>query len=458
MQTGQEMKKISLTVVVALLCGCASYTKQTEQFKAQWIAGNTEVAAQIATDEAESRADSRDAIVWRLEQGAALRADGKPMESNVAFDEAEPKIKYYREDAARVRASKEVVSAVTNLAAVPYEGYGYDRVMLHTYKALNYLQLGEKDAARVEFKRAENAQKNELERNAKRLEAARETKQDSSKYYQNSGAKIQDELTALEPRIDEDYGDFGNPFYDFMHTLSLWTQDNSENALVSLRRINSTVGGLQFLEDEIKLVNDVLDGKSSPRLTYVVYESGLAPLREEKTIGPFPIPAGTDEDGNPIVITFYAALPKLSFRGEPSSMTVRVGESSFSSTRLCNMDAVVAREFKSEQPGVIARTIVSSALKALASYEAQKRAGDIGMIAGLLYQAASTQADLRTWTSLPKEFHVCRVTTPTDRAIGISTSRGGSANVTIIDGLINIVYIKDFGPNTLLKVDQFKLK
>ena len=452
------MKKISLTIAVAALCGCASYTKQTEQFKAQWIAGNTEVAAQIATDEAESRADSRDAIVWRLEQGAALRADGKPMESNVAFDAAEPKIKYYREDAAKVRASKEAVSAVTNLAAVPYEGYGYDRVMLHTYKALNYLQLGEKDAARVEFKKADNAQTNELKRNAKRLEAAREAKQDSSKYYQNAGAKIQDELTALEPRIDLDYGDFGNPFYDFMHALSLWTQDNSENALVSLRRINSTVGGLQFLEDEIKLVNDVLDGKSSPRLTYVVYESGLAPLREEKSIGPFPIPAGTDEDGNPIVITFYAALPKLSFRGEPSSMTVRVGESSFSSARLCNMDAVVAREFKSEQPGVIARTMISSALKAVAAYEAQKRAGDVGMIAGLLYQAASTQADLRTWTSLPKEFHVCRVTTPTDRAIGISTSRGGSANVTIIDGLINIVYVKDFGPNTLLKVDQFKLK
>jgi len=452
------MKKISLTVVVALLCGCASYTKQTEQFKAQWIAGNTEVAAQIATDEAESRADSRDAIVWRLEQGAALRADRKPMESNVAFDEAEPKIKYYREDAARVRASKEAVSAVTNLAAVPYEGYGYDRVMLHTYKALNYLQLGEKDAARVEFKRAENAQTNELERNAKRLEAARETKQNSILSNVSPDAKIQDELTDLEPRIDEDYGDFGNPFYDFMHALYLWTQDNSENALVSLRRINSTVGGLQFLEDEIKLVNDVLAGKSSPHLTYVVYESGLAPLREEKTIGPFPIPAGTDEDGNPIVITFHAALPKLSFRGEPSSMTVRVGESSFSSTRLCNMDAVVAREFKSEQPGVIARSMVSAALKAVASYEAQKRAGDVGMIAGLLYQTASTQADLRTWTSLPKEFHVCRVTTPTDRAIGISTSRGGSTNVTIIDGLVNIVYIKDFGPNTLLKVDQFKLK
>ena len=190
--------------MVALLCGCASYTKQTEQFKAQWIAGNTEVAAQIATDEAESRADSRDAIVWRLEQGAALRADGKPMESNVAFDEAEPKIKYYREDAARVRASKEAVSAVTNLAAVPYEGYGYDRVMLHTYKALNYLQLGEKDAARVEFKRAENAQKNELERNAKRLEAAREAKQNSILSNVSPDAKIQDELTDLEPRIDEE--------------------------------------------------------------------------------------------------------------------------------------------------------------------------------------------------------------------------------------------------------------
>lgn len=443
------MKKLILIVGVSLLCGCASYTSQTEQFRSQWVAGNTEVAAQIATKEADERADTRDAIVWRLEQGAALRADGQYDESNRAFEKAEDQIKYFREDAARVRGGKEAVSAVTNLAAVPYEGYGYDRVMLHTYKALNYLQIGDKQGAKVEFKRAENAQENENERNIKRLEKAK-VEVRKNKDVSLAKANSEGKLDVIQPDIEMDYGDFGNPFKDYIHALFLIAEMNN-NARLVLRRVNSTLGGVALIEEEYKFVDEVLlNGKDYAPRTYVIYESGLAPVREEVRID---IPLMIEN-----VPYVAAAFPKLVNQGQSSSMTVSAGGKTYSSVRLCSMDAIIAREFKTELPGVIARTLVSAAIKAAATKVASDKGGDIGRLVGMLYQAGSTQADLRTWSALPKEFHVCRFDTPSDRAISISTSGGATAGVTVDDAQISIVYVKDFGPNTLLKINQFLLK
>ena len=113
---------------------------------------NTKKAAELANVQVYDRSDSRDGVIWLLEQGAALRANDQLPESIYAFDRAEKRMQYY-ESQAKVRVSKETTALVVNLATVPYEGRGYDRVMLNTYQALNYLRLGQPDAAMVELDR-----------------------------------------------------------------------------------------------------------------------------------------------------------------------------------------------------------------------------------------------------------------------------------------------------------------
>ena len=39
-----------------------------------------------ATKKADDNADNKDAVIWRLEQGAVLRANGQYDDSNKAFD------------------------------------------------------------------------------------------------------------------------------------------------------------------------------------------------------------------------------------------------------------------------------------------------------------------------------------------------------------------------------------
>lgn len=438
------MRSVCHLVFVLLLTGCASYESQTGSFRRAWNGGSIGQAAQIASREAGKRSDSRDAVVWFLEQGAALRAAGQFAASNHAFEQAEKRIAFY-ERQAKLRLSREATGLLTNLAALPYEGRGYDRVMLNTYQALNYLQLGQAEAALVELRQAHAEQDAEVVRNARRIVAARK----SAGEYERSIRRAN--LDELQPDIALDYGAFVNPFTDFLHALCLWSlaADDRENALVSLRRIHSTLGGPEFLADEIKRVDRILSGAKHPDLTYVIFETGVAPIRREVRLD---VPLF---DKN--VPYVAAAFPRLERRGRSTPANVVIGEAKHSTTLICDMDAVVARDFRTELPAVIFRTLAASAAKAAMAKKAREEAGDLGAIAGFLYQAAGAQADLRTWTTLPKEFRVCRVETPGDRKLTLLVGPQKS-EVAVNTGRVNVVCVKSFAPDAPLKIQQFRLK
>ena len=141
-------------------------------------------------------------------------------ESNYAFDRAEKRIKYY-ESQAKLSLSKETTGLVTNLAAIPYEGTGYDRVMLNTYQALNYLQLGQTGAALVELRQANEAQQAELTRNTRRINSARKSARqlNSNILRTEKDINTQAALSKLQPSLNMDYGPFVNPFTDFIHAI-----------------------------------------------------------------------------------------------------------------------------------------------------------------------------------------------------------------------------------------------
>ena len=154
---------------------------------------------------------------------------------------------------------------------------------------------------------------------------------------------------------------------------------------------------------------------------------------------------------------------------------------------VASMDGIVSLDFKNDLPVVITKTIAATVVKAVAAYaanDAARQAG--GDLAGLLTQVATAAyemavniADTRTWTTLPKEFQVCRIPTPADgklelvTATGIKTTvtlagagTGNQANVssgTVQASLnsrspITVVYVKSISATSPLLVTQLKLK
>jgi len=441
-----------LGIALLLMTGCASYERQTAAFRGAWNAGNVQKASELANMQVYDKSDSHDGVIWLLEQGAALRANNQIKESIYAFERAEKRMRHY-ESQAKIRVSKEATALAVNLESVPYEGRGYDRVMLNTYQALNYLHLGQRDAAMVELRQASDEQDAELIRNARRITSARKS---AGRYRSNilrtqNSAGTRNQLDSLQPSLNMDYGAFVNPFTDFLHALCLWSlaDDQSENAIVSLRRIYQTLGQPRFIADEIKAVDKILSGGKHPDLTYVIFEIGVAPIRKEVRLD---IPLFDQE--LPYVT---AEFPRLENRGHPLTCAVVIGKNKSDAMVICEMDAVIGRDFQSELPGIITRTLSSAVLKATATKQLSDKAGDIGTVAGTMYQIFSTQADLRTWTSLPKSFAVARVKTPSDRRLTLFV--GPQKNeVTVNKGEVNVVYLKGFAHGAPLKIHQFRLK
>ncbi len=459
-------------IMILFGAGCASYNTQSRKVSQCWDMGNFQAAAIQITKEADKRGNSKDAVIWRLEQGAVLRAAERLEESNQAFDKAEELVNKY-EEAARMSVSREALATVTNLTTLPYEGFAYDKIMMNTYKALNYLQMGDSEKARVEFNRAFQRQDDAVHINTKRIEKAIE---DGKKQNYNVNLAKVNRDGKFKSQFDNYYGDldqfkaysvYVNPLTVYLDGLYFMTHatggSDLERSRKSFERVLGMIGENKYIRQDMETLQQVVSGKPMSATTHVFFETGQSPEREQIRID---LPLFIITPGVPYV---GAAFPKLKYRADYiSALNVSYDGKTEAALLLSNMDAVVAREFKNELPTIITKTLIASAIKAGATYGAyagttnggrqNSGAGLAVLIAGAIYQVAMNQADLRTWTTLPKEFQFCRIPTPADRKIELASPHSGLKTPVVIDaGVVNVVWVKSVNRNSPFSVMQFKL-
>ena len=480
---------LPITAAGLLSTGCKTYEQQNKVI-GYWHRGDLTNAIVEATKQADDNANNKDAIVWRLEQGATLRAAGRYDESNKAFDLAQLKIDDYVQKA-KVRLGQETGALLSNQANLDYEGRSYDGIMLNTYRALNYLALGQTDSARPEIIRAYQRQQDAVADNARRIQKTQDEadkqkdkatmdKAENSPQFQ---AQLQNSMTNLSDI--KVYSDYVNPFTVYLDGLYFMANatdaSDLERAHKSLERVTGFVPDNEYVKQDLAAVNGLLNAKPLVPTTYVIFETGCAPMRGQVRID------------IPIIVSKVsyvgAAFPTLKPQGNfQRDLTITANGVNYRTETVCDMDSIVARDFKNDLPVVITKTIAATVTKAVAAYAANDAArqagGDLG---GLLmqlgtaaFQIAVNIADTRTWTTLPKEFQICRFPTPADGKIDLSTPNGmrmsvtldGVTNTSKIDltstggvqaslntgSLVTVVYVKSIDNGTPLLVSQFKLK
>jgi hypothetical protein len=142
--------RLILAILVTALAGCASYPAKGPRARLANETGDYEAVATLAAAAAED--DANDALVWKLEQGAALRALGRLPESVRVFEDVERRFRA-EEEAPGFSISEAGASLLVNDLAAPYRAKPYDRIYASTYQALNRLELGQIEAARVSLTR-----------------------------------------------------------------------------------------------------------------------------------------------------------------------------------------------------------------------------------------------------------------------------------------------------------------
>jgi hypothetical protein len=509
--------------LLALLftAGCATYQQQTAEFSSATQTGSLAAAVTTINKQADAHQGSKDEIVWRLEQGLSLRsaaladpvqvaglipqtpqakadknAPAQPppppptpeevrtyflQRSIAAFDQAEARVDRYEEEA-KVKVGSEVGAAFTSQANLPYRGRAYDKVMMNAYKAINYLELGKKDEARVELNRSLQRQRDAVAENEKRIAEAQQiaaqakdgkvkTEDGKSAAYDTNKA-MNDPKTggALQAALNESltpmkpYGDYVNPFAVFLDGLFFAHLGENgsdwERARKSFERAAGIVPENPYLKQDLEQAAQVAEGKAPENLTYVIFETGTGPARDQTRID---IPTFLIGGGPAYV---GAAFPKLKFNDSYlPSLSVACGDQTFATSTIASMDSIVANDFKNDWPTVLTKTLVTTATKAITQAVAEKVANDRGgMWAGLatkvLMSAVNSStniADTRTWTSLPKEFQYARLATPADRQLTLNAG-GATQTVAVMPGSVNVVYVKSTSPTAPLLVSQFALR
>ena len=463
--------------VIAILftTGCETYQNKNQTLK-YWRRGELTNAVVEATKQAESHTNSVDAIIWRLEQAAVLRAVGDFRASNQAFDQAQETMEEYTQSA-KVSVSREAGALLSNQATLPYQGRAYDGVMLNTYKALNYLSLGESEKARPEIIRAYQRQQDALAQNRRQIEKAQAdlAEQDAANRElvekQQNSAQLQNHVASLNRQLDQfkAYADYLNPFTVYLDGLFFManeaTASDLERARKSFEQLAS-LGANDYIQQDLATVEDRLAGKPFPPTTYVIFETGCAPIRNQIRID---IPTFW-----PQMPYLGAAFPELQFSTNYFSELSITGQGLDKKTAvIASLDSVIAQEFKKKFPSIITKTLISTAIKATATHfawQATRRRGPDGrlddggfagmavIIGAVIWQSANNIADTRTWTTLPKEFQIARFPTPADRQIKLVTGNGQQATVTIPDGTLNLIYVKSINTRSPLVIDRIKLK
>ncbi len=474
-ELGKTVQLLLLAAIVGLITtGCQTYQQQNKVIS-HWQQGDLPAAVAEAKVRAEKNAHNKDAIIWQLEQGEVLRAAGQYADSNQAFDRAQEKIDDYAEKA-KIRIGQEAGAMLSNQAELDYEGRSYDGIMLNTYEALNYLALGETEKARPELTRALQRQQDAVDANKKRIEKAQaaveENKDKATIQKAQNDPKLQSQLLAVTSNLNtvKVYADYVNPFTSYLDGLYFMAnaanKDDLGRAQFSFKQVSSFAPDNDYVKQDMATVDDLLNNKPLPPITYVIFETGCAPERGQIRVD------------IPIIISKVsyvgAAFPTLKLQGNYTpSLIVSSSETNETTALVASMDSIVALDFKNELPVVITKTVAATVIKAVAAYainDAARQSGGNNValgnnIAGLItqigtavYQIVVNIADERTWTTLPKEFQVARIATPPDRKIDLTTPNGIKTSLTIGDGTVNVVYVKSVNAATPLLVSQFKLK
>lgn len=421
-----------------------------------WKSGDLPRADAESKKLVEKNQKGKDSIIYQLERGAILAGNQQPGPSTVAFDEAEKGIDEFAAKA-KTSVGDEVLSGALDPTMIAYRGHAYDGIMMNAYKALNFLREGEGEKAKVELTRASQRQIDAVEANKRRIEreaAELEKRKDKQKIQKaEEDDRLKQQLEEVYGDLDQlkPYANYENPYavyLDGLVTMAVSTSlADNDYARKAFERAMGFEPENPHLKADLAAMEGVVAGQAIPPTTYVIFETGSAPTRDQVKIQ-FPIPG--------VGSYFAAAFPKLRFNDDFARyLEVSYGATNDKSVLLASMDSVIGREFQNDLPGMKTRSLATAAGRATA----MGFAGTLGKALVVTLELFFGDADLRTWVTLPKEVQVCRFATPEDRKL-VLTAPGGNqrTEVTVGEGHFNLVHVRSINARTPLIVTQAKLK
>lgn len=401
-----------------LLIGCATYYQKNIVFQDYFSQGKLEEANDYL-DKNKKLSKSNNQLLYDLQKGVVLQMLDNYSESNTYFEEAYTFTEDYRKN-----YSLEALSLLTNPTVKPYTGEDHEVVLIHYFKAINYLKLNQLDEALVECRRI-NIKLNELN----------DRYQDKKNRYSVDpfAHNIMGIVFEAAGEVNDAFIAYRNAYEAYKSTssfLSVKVPEQLKKDLLRTAYLNGFRNELIRFENEFDVKYEHENNEGGELI--FLWHNGLGPVKSEWTVNfflvkgqggvvnfenkemgmnfPFSVPADSEgksklED----VKIVRAAFPKYVDRkpyyhranitANNRQYALEKGED-VSSIAFVTLEDRMLREF--------ANSLLRLALKQAAEVATRKENEGLGTLLSIV-NAVTEKADTRNWQTLPHDISYSRV-------------------------------------------------
>lgn len=436
---------------------CASYHDRISDYYQKVGAGDW-VEAEKTLDKNPLLKKPRNKLLYLMEKGRLAHLAGEYAKSNQFLNEADLLF-----DVGLTSTGDAIVGAVLNPMSQNYKGEDFEVFMLHYYKALNYLYLGDKEAAIVEARRI-----------TLQTQAQKDKFNDKDSRYSKDAFSL-----IMQGLIYEADGDINNAFIAYRNAVEVYQQSEDgvyygvsipENLKYDVMRTAYKMGftsELTKFESQFGLTFKDYTETAGGELV-LFWENGVAPIKRQEdlfftlvkgdngslfftdALGGLMIPFDFGFSGSANLTDVHSlrvALPKYEARNPLyRSAVVSVNQDAFAFELVEDVNTLAIQTLRErwgkELGGVLTRLAVKKATEyALTSSAKSSNGKNDALLEGLgmgvqLFSMLSEKADTRNWQSLPGYISYVRI--PLEKGTNEVKLRLTKANGAEVDDVIQV--------------------
>ena len=408
--------RAGLLLGAVVLSGCATYSDSFGIINRNLSDRQYDAALQEIEKQSVSKTGR---ALYLLNKGMVLRMKRDFAGSNQALEAAKAEM----ERLYAASLSENTLSFVVNDATVSYAGDDYEQVLVHLYMALNYLELGQPDDARVEALQVDI----KLREIGEKIPDSKFTEDALSRY-----------LTGL---IYEELGEWSDAMIAYRKAYEAYQKYQTNYGMAMpdmLKHDLLRLAQRQGLKDEAARykkefgIDQAQEKNRKPEqegeLVFIL-NNGLAPIKREKAIGAWAPPPSVVGPGKPRAsgtplqpVLVKIALPE--YESRPNNVLnarISVSGKQSATQMMEDIDAIARASLAARMPAITARSIARAVAKG-AIQESVDRAGNnsgndaaaqlLGSFMVRVAAAATERADTRSWLTLPANIQMARLALP----------------------------------------------
>jgi len=376
-------------LALLLIQGCASYSDTVRELESAIVDQNAETGIRLLD---KHRPSARNEALYQLNRAMLLRMNRQYELSNNALERAKKLI----EQREALSVTEQTSTFIINETFTSFIGENYEQALIYFYAALNYIQLGDIEEARVEA-----------------LQVDLLLKELAKKNSENQEIYTDDALTRyLAGMIYEELGEWSNALISYRKSYDAYQKYAGTFAVPPppfLKKDLLRLTEQQGLKDEFKKYKETF-----PQTTWLrndqwqergevvfILHNGLAPIKENKVLSML------SPDTSQLLAI---ALPAYNVRPDPvTQVVITVAEHTVQAVAVKDIAAIATQNLESRLPWLTARALARATIK----YNIVKKVGqEQGELAGLIANLATViteVADTRSWITLPSKIFMARI-------------------------------------------------